>query len=827
MLSTYYIAESGSDSYDGLAAVYDGVHGPWKTVEKVNNTSFSAGDSVLFNRGDVWREQLTISSSGSASSPLTFGAYGTGDAPQFNGSDVMTGWTLHDATHNVWVSSVGSSITDISQVFVDGERQNLARWPNTGWNTIDAASPGATSLYDTSLTQQDDYWNGCTAVIRGAAWSIDPVTITDSSNSANTITWGSYLWTGPISSGYGYYIEGKFEELDTASEWYFDDTNDLLYLALPSGETPTSHTIEASTRSSGIYSVAKSYVNITDISVANTLKYGMNIRDGNYNRVSNCIVENVCMYGILGAGTNNTNMVIENNTVQQQDTGCGILVWGVDNSTIQNNEVSDVATDTTSPRYGVGIQTNNSHNCTITENTVTETAGHGIRVKGDSGPATVSHNTISRAVVIVDDNGGIYCGGDQTGSIIENNRIYDIPGSYEGTSYVSSRLSTVGIYFDETDSHGVTIRGNVINDASIGIKLHKSHDASVLNNTLYDNRYASIQLQEDNQNEMYNNVVRNNICYATDSTVTQASLFITRHASSTNSIGVLDNNLYYNPDRNNSIQHRVGSTQTSYTLGQWQGKTGLDSGNDANSLGTDPNLVDIANGDFHLSETSPCIDTGASVGLTEDFDGVAIPQGDAPDIGAYELTGFQYGQWRFDSNLEDSIGSKDGTGTGDISYMDCLGNEALDFDGSGDYVTLPYGNGESSTTSRTYTLWVNADAITATNRICLVQSDWSASNERAYVGYSRESDGKSYWGMGIGSSLYGDTMACEATSGWHLISLVFDGTHANLYVDGEFVYQKSSGNFTFNQKFGLSVAARSAGLTGMARLIKCVSILRH
>ena len=137
------------------------------------------------------------------------------------------------------------------------------------------------------------------------------------------------------------------------------------------------------------------------------------------------------------------------------------------------------------------------------------------------------------------------------------------------------------------------------------------------------------------------------------------------------------------------------------------------------------------------------------------------------------------------------------------------------FDGSGDYVTVPFGNDRSSTVPRTYTLWVYADEITSTNRVCLVQSNWSASNERTYVGYSRESDGKSYWGMGIGSSLYGDTMACEATPGWHFVSLVFDGTNANLYIDGDYVYQKSSGDFTFNQN--LTLGGSSLGGVGLGR----------
>jgi hypothetical protein len=40
--------------------------------------------------------------------------------------------------------------------------------------------------------------------------------------------------------------------------------------------------------------------------------------------------------------------------------------------------------------------------------------------------------------------------------------------------------------------------------------------------------------------------------------------------------------------------------------------------------------------DFRLQSTSPAIDAGANVGLTADFEGTPVPQGAAPDIGAFE-----------------------------------------------------------------------------------------------------------------------------------------------------------------------------------------------
>ena len=59
-------------------------------------------------------------------------------------------------------------------------------------------------------------------------------------------------------------------------------------------------------------------------------------------------------------------------------------------------------------------------------------------------------------------------------------------------------------------------------------------------------------------------------------------------------------------------------------------------GTGSNPVIGNPLFVDAVNGDFHLQSNSPAIDNGTNVGILFDRDGVSIPQGSAPDIGAYE-----------------------------------------------------------------------------------------------------------------------------------------------------------------------------------------------
>jgi len=74
--TTYYVSNSGRDSSNGTSTST-----PWQTIAHVNAQTFKPGDSILFQAGGTWREQLTVHSSGSAGSPITFGGYGSGALP--------------------------------------------------------------------------------------------------------------------------------------------------------------------------------------------------------------------------------------------------------------------------------------------------------------------------------------------------------------------------------------------------------------------------------------------------------------------------------------------------------------------------------------------------------------------------------------------------------------------------------------------------------------------------------------------------------------------------------------------------------------------------
>lgn len=89
----------------------------------------------------------------------------------------------------------------------------------------------------------------------------------------------------------------------------------------------------------------------------------------------------------------------------------------------------------------------------------------------------------------------------------------------------------------------------------------------------------------------------------------------------------------WSSDYNNFNTQQTGFLNSSGSLADWQSVTS----NDLHSVLGDPRLADPPSGNFRLSQDSPCIDKGVDVGLSSDFDGLSIPQGPSPDIGAFEF----------------------------------------------------------------------------------------------------------------------------------------------------------------------------------------------
>lgn len=96
--ATYYVdAASGSDTAAGNSTAT-----AWKTLAKVNATTFRAGDSILFHAGQRWVGQLYPRGSGASGNPITLSSYGSGAKPVIDGQSLASGGAIYLKNQRWW-----------------------------------------------------------------------------------------------------------------------------------------------------------------------------------------------------------------------------------------------------------------------------------------------------------------------------------------------------------------------------------------------------------------------------------------------------------------------------------------------------------------------------------------------------------------------------------------------------------------------------------------------------------------------------------------------------------------------------------------------------
>jgi hypothetical protein len=102
--TTYYVsASAGNDANAGTNPA-----APWKTLTKASSVKLRPGDAVLLARGDTWQGQtLWPKGSGSATDPISIGAYGKGPRPHIAPGIGVRTYAIH------LVNNDGYKITDL------------------------------------------------------------------------------------------------------------------------------------------------------------------------------------------------------------------------------------------------------------------------------------------------------------------------------------------------------------------------------------------------------------------------------------------------------------------------------------------------------------------------------------------------------------------------------------------------------------------------------------------------------------------------------------------------------------------------------------------
>jgi hypothetical protein len=574
----YYVAQNGSDSNPGTQT------SPWRTIGYVNGRTFVAGDRILFRRGDKWREQITAAWSGNSTSPITFSAYGTASTPpKIVGADQVTTWTLDQVNSNgvkVWRASLPS---------------------------------GSAAVRPYVVTRND-------------------------------------IWANENTGG-----PGVLNDL----QWYWNDTTKILYLANNTGD-PNTMTIEAGQRDNCFYENGKSYLKIDGLWLEKANSGTVLFNSGSHNTIQNSTLRYSNSRAVGGAGVHisvsHFAQVLSCNLNGLR--GDGIYVNKSTDVTIADNTIATVWKGINpsgdSIQFGGGSATQRNDRFRITGNTCTQRGTNtpkGCIIVEFGNDGYIAENVCSYG------NFGIEYSGN--GSVIERNTCR-YQGVQSGQNWAAGLYSSLqeggnlqdniwrynvvygcknGIYIlsdgPDTDTDGSGP------DTDSDVNTYTRTNYKFYNNTIYDCSQYGVQITTPISGEFRNNIVW---CPNAQWQVCRIDKII----ANDNNNWTTTNNLL-GPERTGYNLVRFKLTTYAATLAQAQTIYPTGSapfGFEQYSKKSDPLFINpfIDSGDpdnlpdFHLSSSSPAIDSGSNLhsSSVKDRDGNSIYYGVRTDIGAYE-----------------------------------------------------------------------------------------------------------------------------------------------------------------------------------------------
>lgn len=573
----YFISNHGNDSDTG-----NDPSRSWVSLEKLNNFPFEPGDSVFFRRGSVFSGELEIKSSGVSGTPIYFGAYGGGYAPVFSGGVEITGFSLKGGSGKTYEAICTNKVKTL---YIGNKLQILARSPNYPY--FHKASGGDFGkITDPVLTEANNYWTGARVRFRPVNWVYEHREINSSSN--GVINYDATV-RYPMKNEWGYYLENKFELLDSPGEWYYDPTQKKLLLYSATDPVINGKSVSATIFDNGIMlDSAVSFIFIENLIFRDYAGSGiLGIHSNTNITVHNCSFQNITESGIrflrradsciitgnyfkdiLGRGISFTeafNNQISYNQINRIGLIPGYGISGVNNASGIVMEIRDETRDRKLDYFETPC--NNNY---IGYNQIDSCGYIGIRCDGQNN--LIERNTVDNCLLTLADGAGIYCFSSNTyNSVIKNNFVMRSVGNMAGTP--ESNPIANGIYIDN-NCYNIKLDSNtVVDNKSAGILINASaHDNFISNNVLYGNMGCQLNFSDWLvANTTINNTTRDNVFFSSSASVPCILLL----SNWSYNVGTFSNNSFINP-YNSKVVQKSWKENVSLSLSQWQSASGQD-----------------------------------------------------------------------------------------------------------------------------------------------------------------------------------------------------------------------------------------------------------
>ena len=420
---------------------------------------------------------------------------------------------------------VGSGANQIG-VYLNGKKQNLSRWPNSGYAIIGETNTGGKYVENGGIpseNQDKDHasfsYSGdepsrwltakdiCIEGYLGCEWAGEWAGVENIDTENKKITLNSWTAYGVVQ-GQRWSAINLLEEIDIPGEWYIDREAMMLYYYPPHELDPLKDTFEITT--TDLYNTGMDFIRINN---AAYLKFegicfkqlgavkwsnrlldngnGIYIDNSHNITISNCKFKNIGRNGIVFGGTDITIDSCDFFNIAY--TGI-IMTYGGDRSTltsgnnvISNNHLSDIGSLKTAGESGVMIL--GGVGTIVRNNLIHNITAGGVNYAGNEN--LIEYNEIYRTNITQNDAGAVYGGRNwsQYGTVITHNYIHDLQkNKFTDTAFVNS-----AIYWD--DAHcGNTAKENIIvyNDKtnSTFLRHHGGRDNIIKDNIVVNSLYG-------------------------------------------------------------------------------------------------------------------------------------------------------------------------------------------------------------------------------------------------------------------------------------------------------------------------------------------------
>ena len=515
LLLTRLSALYGADLYvatDGRADNPGTKEKPLPTLEAARDAARNMpGTKTIFVRGGTYELAHTLTLD-VRDSGVTWRAYEK-EKPVVIGGRQISDFTAYKG--NI-LKATGIKGVYFRQLFFDGQRQHLARYPNFdemnpyggGWAYVDGKSvpmykdiPGENKhtlqFKPSDLHQWAHPEEGEVFIYARYNWwnNIVRIKSVDADSHAMTLAGECSYAIRPFDR---YYVQNLFEELDAPGEWYLDKRDWTLYFWPP-----------ASLAGKPVYVPTMRTILEIGTGAKDVMFRGFTFEccEGNaitLNNSTNCVIaaSSICNVGDYHGRGVSINGGIRNGVVgcDIHDTGSdGIAISGGDRIKLtpaenyaDNNYIHHVGVFF---KQGVGVSLTGCGN-RASHNLIHDGPRFGIQFAGNN--IVMEYNHIRHMDLETDDTGAIYTGGrdwiGSRGSVIRYNYIHDMFSyGHDDKSIRHSPDFAWGIYLDD-NTGGVDVIGNIVARCSrASIHLHNGRDNFIDNNLFIEGGLSQIE----------------------------------------------------------------------------------------------------------------------------------------------------------------------------------------------------------------------------------------------------------------------------------------------------------------------------------------------